>query len=249
MSTEDYEDLPRPKRSPLDVVWNVLSIIVILFVVCVASVFLLIYMNPYISLNPFPPPTAPAILALPTSTPTPRSLPPTWTPTPTLEPTATRTRRPTATFVAIIITPSLQTAASATPIASPGGYPYILRSTPLALPSTAVKDVGCNWMGVGGEVTDINGAPKTQLIVILGGTLEGKLVDPTGVQTSLTGVASQYGVAGYEFILANQPIASKQTLWVQLIDQSGAPLSDKIYFDTFADCNKNLIRINFKQVR
>jgi len=36
---------------------------------------------------------------------------------------------------------------------------------------------------------------------------------------------------------------------VQLLDQAGAPLSEKIYFETFEDCNRNLVFINFKQVR
>jgi hypothetical protein len=66
---------------------------------------------------------------------------------------------------------------------------------------------------------------------------------------SLTGTALQYGQAGYEFTLAEKPIASTGKLWVQLLDQSDLPLSDKIYFDTFSACEQNLIIINFKQVR
>jgi hypothetical protein len=66
---------------------------------------------------------------------------------------------------------------------------------------------------------------------------------------TLTGIALNYGRAGYEFTLADKPIASNDMLWVQLLDQIGAPISEKVYFDTYAECEKNLIIINFKQVK
>jgi hypothetical protein len=67
---------------------------------------------------------------------------------------------------------------------------------------------------------------------------------------SLTGVALNYGRVGYyEFTLADEPIASEEALWVQLLDQSSTPLSKRIYFETFESCDKNLIIVNFKQVR
>jgi hypothetical protein len=66
---------------------------------------------------------------------------------------------------------------------------------------------------------------------------------------SLTGVALNYGPSGFEFQLAGKPVASKKTLWTQLLDQEGLPVSDRVFFDTYADCNRNLILINFKQVR
>jgi hypothetical protein len=68
-------------------------------------------------------------------------------------------------------------------------------------------------------------------------------------QLSLTGTALQYGPAGYEFTVADQPVNSSQAVWVQLLDQSGIPLSNRIYFDTFNDCSRNLILINFRQIR
>jgi hypothetical protein len=36
---------------------------------------------------------------------------------------------------------------------------------------------------------------------------------------------------------------------VQLFDQSMAPLSERVFFDTYDDCSQNLILINFRQVR
>jgi hypothetical protein len=66
---------------------------------------------------------------------------------------------------------------------------------------------------------------------------------------TISGTAPQYGQAGYEFKLADQPIDSVQSLYVQLLDQADLPLSEKYYFDTFNDCEKNLVLINFKQIR
>ena len=57
------------------------------------------------------------------------------------------------------------------------------------------------------------------------------------------------GVGYYEFTLNDSPVASKGTVWVQLVNQEFIPLSQKIYFDTFDACDKNLIIINYKQVR
>jgi hypothetical protein len=65
----------------------------------------------------------------------------------------------------------------------------------------------------------------------------------------MTGLAPQYGLGGFEFTLADKPVASNGTLWIQLLDQQNLALSDRVYFDTFDDCQKNLIIIYFNQVR
>ena len=65
----------------------------------------------------------------------------------------------------------------------------------------------------------------------------------------MVGMVTTYGPGSYEFVLGDQPVDSTQALWVQLFDQAMLPLSDQVYFDTFADCDKNLILINFNQVR
>ena len=75
---------------------------------------------------------------------------------------------------------------------------------------------------------------------------------PDGAQVVnlvMTGLAPQYGQGGFEITLANKLVASTSTMWVQLLDQQNLPLSDRIYFDTFEDCQKNLVIIYFNQVR
>jgi hypothetical protein len=214
-------------------------------------VFGLIFVNPQSALNPFPPATLPAVLELPTITPTARVvLPATWTPLPTIQATATSTPRPTWTPLPSETPFSLFTPASTPETTEPatGGFAFeIAPGSPVAISSLTFKpEEGCNWMGVAGQVLDMSNAPiSTGVIIQLSGVLGGQFKDIP----SLTGVARQYGPAGYEISLADKPVASNKTLWVQLLDQAGVPLSDKIYFATFDDCEKNLIFINFKQVR
>ncbi|MBE0696565.1 MAG: hypothetical protein IH586_06550, partial [Anaerolineaceae bacterium] len=98
---------------------------------------------------------------------------------------------------------------------------------------------------VAGQTYDLQGAPMVGITVMLGGSLDGN----TLYQLSLTGTALQFGQAGYEFNVAEQPTKSKASVWVQLFDQALIPLSGRIYLDTFEDCKQNLILINFRQVR
>lgn len=251
MDSFDYQEYTQPTRSVSDLVWNTLTVLVLFSVLCVALGFLMIFINPTSSFNPFPPPTLPPTIVFPTETPTPRAvLPNTWTPQPTSEPTATETLRPSSTPIPTETPFSLFTATN-TPEVSPTpvlGMPYdVAPGSPVAISSvTFHPEAGCSWMGVAGQVLDLSGAPvSTGVVIQLSGVYGGKFIE----KTSLTGIAPQYGQAGYEFYLGDTPTASNKTLWVQLLDQAGAPLSEKIYFETFEDCERNLVFINFKQVR
>jgi hypothetical protein len=66
---------------------------------------------------------------------------------------------------------------------------------------------------------------------------------------AMTGLAPQYGAGGFEITLADKVFASSSDLWIQLLDQQNLPLSDRVYFNTFDDCQKNLIIIYFDQVK
>ena len=251
MDDFDYQDPSRSGATLPSKVLNVLAVLALLATVCVAALVVSIFLNPRSSLNLFPPPTLPAALALPTYTPTPRGvLPPTRTPQPTQKPTQSATPRPTSAPLPTDTPASLPTETpfplfTASPTA--GGMPYILaQGSPSALSSLTFRpDSECNWMGVAGQVFNKTGAPVTGLIVKSGGYLNGKVIEVM----SLSGVAQQYGQAGYELPLGEKPVAAKGSMWVQLLNQAGAPLSDRVFFDTFGDCQKNLIFINFKQAR
>jgi len=246
---DDQEETTPPDRSAL--VWNILTVVVLLTTICAGLLFLLIFINPNVGFNPFPPPTLPVIMVLDTPTPTPKSiLPPTWTPTATLVPTQTNTPEPTQTSV---LTQEQQQGGENNPPEAEtdlGDMPVVLHEgSPQYIPATSFHpDLGCKWLGVAGQVIDINGAPVQGLIVELGGILAGENIgNPTVLQA--TGLARAYGDAGYEMKLGDEPVNSSGTLWIQILDQAGLPLSEKIYFYTFDDCQKNLIIIYFKQVK
>jgi hypothetical protein len=235
-----------PPRDRAGTVWNILSLIMLVGVVIVAGCFLLVFLNPYMGVNPFPPPTR-IVLLEPTVTPT-TFLPPTWTPAPTIEPTMTATLRPSSTPWPSPTAYGLPTALPTDgPSPTPGGMSFVvLQGSPMASPNIFHMDRGCNWMGVYGQVRDMSGHPIPQQIVHLGGTLDGQVVD----LTTVTGLVSYNGEFGFEFELSDHPIASSQTLWLQLVDISGKiPLSDKVYIDTFEDCEKSMIVIYFVQVK
>lgn len=250
MENFDYNASPQPARQTSALIFNILTGITLLGVLCFSGAFLTIFINPNSGLNPFPPPTLPAALNFPTATPTLRALlPPTWTPVPTEIPTATHTPRPTATLPPTDTPFSLVTEPPETPTPTSGGMPFVLQSgSPVAIANIAYPELGCNWMGIAGQVFDLSGAAVPGQQVQLGGILAGVPV-PGGLMITLTGLAPQYGPGYYEFTLADKPTASKGTLWIQLLDQAGLPMSEKVYFDTYDDCQKNLIIINFKQMR
>lgn len=248
MLMDDYD--PKAKSRSRDRIINLMTILSLISTLCVTTGFVVIFRNPYSFLNPFPPPKLVAPLTLPTASPTNvMALPPTWTATASPIPTTTQTQRPTATTPATATTFTLVTPSpTATATEPPNGYPFgVQKGSPVAIANIYHPELGCHWMGVGGQTVDLSGGPVTGLIIRLGGAVPG--IDLPELVMNLTGVALNYGRSGYEFTLADHPIASKKTLWVQLVDQSSIPLSPKIYFDTYDDCSKNLIIINFKQVR
>ena len=253
MDISKYQEPPEKRGKSLAFVWNFLTMLSLFGAAAIVVLFIMLFRDPQSALNPFPPPTFPVALLLPTSTPiTPTATSPTATPTATYtpEPTATNTPRPTATLPP---TPTFFTlfTAMVTPTLTepPVGYPFdVQQGSPIAIANISHPELECSWMGVAGQVFDMSNAPITGLLVRLDGALPGVRI--TEEKLSLTGAALNYGRTGYyEFTLADEPIASKGTLWVQLLDQAGVPMSQKAYFDTYASCDKNLIILNFKQIR
>lgn len=106
-------------------------------------------------------------------------------------------------------------------------------------------EAGCSWMGVAGQAVDINNAPVLYLAIHISGSLGGKYID----YISATGTAPNYGRSGFEFYLGDKPLASINTLTIQLTDQQSLPLTEPVKLTTFSDCSKNLVLIRFKQVR
>jgi hypothetical protein len=236
---------PKRDNQPFDMVWNALSVLMLLGIGMIVAAFVIIFNDPASRLNPLPLPTAPVALVFPTLTPYHTPVPPTPPPPDTATPNATVTPvEPTPT---IPLTPT--EAETPTPGPSPTPtinslYSFILRGDPVAIAGSAMPGHEECKLWVAGQAYDLQNAPMTGITVQLGGYL-GRTIS----QYSLTGTALQYGPAGYEFTVSNTVQASSQSVWIMLLDQSGVPLSGRVYFDTFNDCQKNLILINFRQVR
>ncbi|HUF39041.1 MAG TPA: hypothetical protein VMN57_11000 [Anaerolineales bacterium] len=231
-------------RGGPDNLFNFLTLLVLVGVGCIGLWFVSIFLNPQTSVNPFKP-IVPLPTATVTVTPT-ATLPllvPTFTPQATATAQPTFTPNPTATPLPTFTPFSIVTPPTGEPTTAPD-FAYVpFDDHPLAIQNVVHQDLGCNWMGVGGQVIDERGAPILGLVVQLFGTLAGRPID----MLTLTGTAAQfgYGPSGYEFKLADEPVPSSSEMYVQLLDQSGAPLSGQILFTTFADCNRNLILISF----
>jgi type VI secretion system secreted protein VgrG len=232
-------------KSILRLVLNILTVLALAATAIVLLVSAIMFINPYNPMNPYPPPTLPPTLGPPTATNTPAIyLPPTSTLSPTIPPTPTDTQAPTAT-PAPTDTPMPTPEESASPELTPGGAQFQLAE---GSPSYSRDERGCEVMGVGGKVFDLAGAPISGLTVRLNGELAGQ---PVGPLDSLTGsAADRFGFGAYYFELSDQPVASQNTLWIQILDSSsGLPLSDQVFFNTTDICDENLILINWRQAR
>ena len=213
---------------------NLFSLGLFLATLCVGGYYALLYLDPQSEFNPFPPPTGgSAAQASPTAF------------EPLIAEASTEAPRVTATETPV---PPTATPIAATPTVAPtrepGSYYELQPGSPVALDSSIFHpDVGCSFLGVAGQAFGLEDTPIPGLNVQVSGLLNGEAVDKLG----LTGAASQYGAGSYyEIILADEPIASEESLQIQILDADGLPASDAYSFSTFASCEQNLILINFK---
>lgn len=178
-----------------------------------------------------PLPSAPSATPIPVSTlratMTPSIVPtfPSKTPTPTFTPTPTRTPTPSPT--------------GPTPTPSPTRSAYIFTKSdlsPFYLQNHA-NNAGCGWMGIAGEVLDLNrlpvGAGQYRVHVWGNGIDERPSV----------GAASNYGPSGWEQFLGESPTAAEYN--VQLETTSGTAVSQVYRVQTRAACSQNLTQIDF----
>jgi hypothetical protein len=237
------------KSKIVDLILNIFTGLIIVLIVTIIALQVTIYLNPKVAFNPFPPYDLPEALVLENPTQASVTLDIKSTATSELEFEPTETLMPTATEQVNYsngtpvpeITPVEPTE---TPFS--GYYAFVLQNDINAIESTLFKpNFGCNWIGVAGQVFDLQSRPVMGVRVWLRGTYNGKRVD----LLSLTLESSPYGPSGFEFTLGDAPLNSSGQLSIQLLDQANIPISDRVYFDTFEDCQKNLIIINFKQIR
>lgn len=158
------------------------------------------------------------------------------TPAPTSSQTINTPTLPAPTMVAT-------TAIPATPTNSVS-FKYVIQpGSPVYLANFANSTAGCNWQGIGGQVFSAAGVPMTNLVVKAGGTWNGNTSTSLGL--GMSGAATQYGEGGYQIQLGTVAANSTGTVWIQVYDLASKVLSDKIYVNTYADCARNLIVVNF----
>ena len=239
------------RRGFLFGIWDFITIFVLLITICLGIYFTMIFINPKSALNPLQPFESQLV----SSTITPIQLNPTWTATATVFVPATGTLAasltppPTGTPASFLPgaespTPTNNPSSTATP-KTPFSVSSINSTKSVFIPH--LQDLGCNWQGVGGTVDDQNNSPIYGIVVRLAGTYDGKSVDIVVV----SGISPEYGQSGFEFTLpfGTTPIPSKDKIYIQLLDQAGLPLSEKIFLDTSNDCDENLVLVRFKKNR
>jgi hypothetical protein len=181
----------------------------------------------------------------PTSTPPPsqntptvsplNTLRPTLTPsiTPTFPPpTPTRTETPTPTA-----TPSPGPSPTATNTRSPFPFTKDLES-PRYLQNYA-NSAGCNWLGIAGEVFNLEGNPVSN------GAYQVHIWDGGIDERVGVGQALAYGPSGYERFLFDSPRVQDHN--IQLETSSGTAVSQVYRVQTRASCNQNLLYFVFVQ--
>lgn len=220
---------------------NLLTIAFLLGAFGLGAAYAMIFINPQAGLNPYPPPTLPPTLGPPTPTNTPAIRLPTEIP-PSATPRDLPTSLPqeTATPTELPATPSPE---PSPPSTAEAGAQFDVQD---GSPTYTTNPMGCEVMEVAGVVYNAEGAPIIGLALRMGGELAGA---PFGPIDTLSGsAADRFGFGGYSFELSDTPVASEETLWIQLIDaSSGLPLSEQYFITTRESCSENLIVVNWRQ--
>jgi hypothetical protein len=150
------------------------------------------------------------------------------TATPSFTPTATATEKPAATF-------------------TPTAVPYSLQlMNPFYLKNFTHDDLGCAWLGVAGQIFNLEGQVQKNIVIRAGGVINGTpVIEEMVMPLAEPDTDLAYGPGGFELTLADSLADTESEVWIQLFHLNGDPLSDKIYLTTYNDCQKNLILLNF----
>jgi hypothetical protein len=164
------------------------------------------------------------------------TLTPTRTPAPPTN-TPTRTPTPTASFTPTI-TP-LPTGPTPTPQNTLSAYPFIVQPSSLILREYSPESDGCQWQGVGGQVTTARGEPVKGIQVRI-------VDDSSGEWRARSGTNQTYGVAGWEIKVSSETnnLRYEVSLWANDVQVSPSVL---IVFPNA--CQQNLATVNFIQTR
>lgn len=215
---------------------NLVTLFFLLASCAVVTYFVLIWQNPYSTLNPLAPPTPiPVVLTAtytPTFTPT-ASLTPVPSATPTASPIPTEA--PTLTFTPVFVegfsTPEGTPAATE----DPSTYRFALQNGRVIYITNPDARGGCNWSSIAGSVMGFDGSALNGY----GVQIVGEGVD----QTIATGSSPGFGPGGFEVQLGS--VARDAQFVAQLIDPQGTPVSPVYTVETNSDCELNIAALRF----
>lgn len=201
-----------------------------------------------VAVIPTAPPTATPELLQPTWTPQATEVPPTSPPVGTLGPTETPSvtpifpsKTPTHTPTPTPTNTPTETPVGPPPTLTPTRSEYIFtrsNTSPFYLQNFA-NSAGCNWMGIAGEVLNLerNPVPAGSYVVHVWGS---------GIDSRVTvGSAPDYSPSGWEQFLFDSPVVRDYN--VQLETPSGTAVSQVYRVQSRSSCNENLVRFDFVQ--
>jgi len=167
---------------------------------------------------------------------------------PAPEPTPTEVEAPTSTpAITATQTPVNTNTPAPFPTQTPTPLPFnVQANTPAYIANFAHPTAGCDWIGVAGQVFDLENKPAINIVAVVTGSNSEEVFE--GFSVTGTEGADVYGPGGYEIVIGNEPFGSEDNFSIQLFDLSGSPISNDYSFRTFADCGKNLIIINFSPI-
>lgn len=101
-------------------------------------------------------------------------------------------------------------------------------------------------MGVAGQIFSSGGQVQTDILIKAGGDINGiPVLEDMTMPLAEPETDLAYGPGGYELTFSSAPADTDSTVWVQLFNLEGDPLSEKVFLITYDDCLKNLILMNF----
>lgn len=148
---------------------------------------------------------------------------------------AARTFGGVLTQPAVTVTPRayLSIVAQSAPFIKTAASPFYLKNF--------TNNAGCDWMGVAGEVLDMDHNP------VAAGSYSVH-VWGSGIDFRISvGTAPAYSPSGWELFLFDSPVVRDYEIQLEAV--SGTAVSAIYAFQTRASCNENLVRFDFFQIQ
>jgi hypothetical protein len=211
---------------------NLIALVFMLLTIALCGYFVAFWQDPYAAWNPLARPT-PYVLV-------------TWTPdmreVVNLAGTQTAEAIPTEAPVTLVDTPVQATPQGAATVTSaPLMMPFTL-AEPGVLYVPNANGRGCNWASIGGSVTGLQGEALNNYAIQI---IDAQEPDRLNVQV-YSGAAATFGEGGFELYLGGSPREGQYI--IQLLSQTGVPLSDEFLIFTRNACAENVTVVNFVQI-